>query len=80
MPDFNVSNVFECGRNNHDVSYKRAYMTTEVNEYCTDILDHLNKYQDRHGQILFSKNLKEAVLQVMEQEEEEIKRYINNIT
>ena len=32
VPNFNVSNVFECGRNNHDVSYERAYMTTSGNE------------------------------------------------
>ena len=57
-------------------------MTTEGNEYFTDIINHLNGYQDRHGQILSSKKLKEAVLRVMEQEEEEeeIERNINNIT
>ena len=79
-PNFNVSNVFECRRNNPDVSYKRAYMDTEGNEYFTDILYTLNKYQGRHGQILSSKNLKEAVLRVMEQEEEGIERNINKIT
>ena len=31
VPNFNVSNVFECGRNNPDVSYERAYMATEYN-------------------------------------------------
>ena len=56
VPNFNVSNVFECGRNNPDVSYKRAYMVTEVNESFMDIIDTLNKYQDRQGQILSSKN------------------------
>ena len=55
-------------------------MATEGNEYFTDILDTLNKYQDRHGQRLSSKNLKEAVLRVMDEEEEEIERNINNIT
>ena len=29
---FNVSNVFECGRNNPDMSCERAYMATEDNE------------------------------------------------
>ena len=38
MPNFNVSNVFECGRNNPDASYERAYRATEDNEYFTDIL------------------------------------------
>ena len=55
-------------------------MATEDNEYFTDILDTLNKYQDRHGQRLSSKNLKEAVLCVMDEEEVEIERNINNIT
>ena len=81
MPyNFNVSNVFGCGRNNPDVSYERAYMATERYEYFTEMLDHLNKYNDRHGQILSSKNLKEAVLRVMEEREEEIERNTNNIT
>ena len=30
----------------------------------------MNKYQDRHGQILSSKKLKEALLRVMDEEEE----------
>ena len=55
---FNVSNVFECGRNNPDVSYERAYMDTEDNEYFTEIIDTLHKYKDNHGQRLYSKNLK----------------------
>ena len=55
-------------------------MATGDNEYFTDIRDTLNKYQDRHGQRLSRKNQKEAVLRVMEQEEEEIERNINNIT
>ena len=78
-PNFNVSYVFECGSNNPDVSHERAYMATEGNEYFTDIIDHLNGYQDHHGQILSCKNPKEAVICVMEQQEEEIKRNINNI-
>ena len=76
----NVSNVFECGRNNPDVSCERAFMATEDNEYFTDILDTLNEYQDRHGQRLFSKKLREAVSHVMDEEEEEMERNINNIT
>ena len=68
VPNFNVSNVFEHGRNNPDISYERAYMATSGNEYFTVILDHLNEFHDRHSQILSSKNLIEAVLRVMEQE------------
>ena len=55
-------------------------MTTSDNEHFTDILDHLSTYYDRHGQIFSSKKLKEAVLRVMEQQEEEIERNINNVT
>ena len=55
-------------------------MVTEDNEYFTDVLDTLNKYQDCHSQILSSKKLKEAVLWVINEEEEEIERNVNNIT
>ena len=77
---FNISNVFECGRNNPDVSGERACMDTEHNEYFTDVLDTLNKYQYRHGQRFSSKNIKEAVLRIMDEEEEEMERNINNVT
>ena len=69
MNNFNVYYVFECERNNPDVSYERVYMTTSVDEYFTDILDHLNEYHDHHGQRLSSKNIKEAVLPIKEEEE-----------
>ena len=62
------------------MSYERAYIATEGNEYFTDILDTLNKYQDRHSQRFSRKKLKEAGLCVTEQEEEEIELSINNIT
>ena len=62
------------------MSCERACIATEDNEYFTDILETLNTYQDRHGQRLSSKNLKEAVLCVMDEEEEEMERNINNIT
>ena len=77
---FNVSYLFECGRNKPDVSCERACMDTEDNEYFTYILDNLNKYQDRHGQIFSSKNLKEAIRRVMDEEEEEMGSNISNIT
>ena len=77
---FNVSNVFECGRNNPEVSCERAYMATEDNEYFMDILDTLTEYKDRHGQQLSSENLREAVFRVMYEVEEEMERNINNIT
>ena len=55
-------------------------MATEDNELFTDIPDTLNKYHDRHGQILSSKKLKESVFRVMDEEDEEIERNMNNIT
>ena len=79
-PNFNVCNVYEYGRKFPDVSYERACMATEYDEYFTDILDTLNKYQDRHGQRLSSKKPREAVCRVMDEEEEEMERNINNIT
>ena len=45
-----------------------------------DFLHTLKKYQDCHGQKLSSKYLNEAILHVMEQQEEEIEGNINNIT
>ena len=38
---FNVSNIFERGRKNPDVSCERSYIATEYNEYFTEILDTL---------------------------------------
>ena len=55
-------------------------MANVDNEYFTDVLDTLNEYQDRHGQRLSSKKLREAVRRVMDEEEEEMERNINNIT
>ena len=64
---FNVSNVFEYGINNTNMSCGRACMATEDNEYFTEILDTLIRYKDRHSQILSSKKLKEAVCRVMDE-------------
>ena len=44
------------------------------------MLDHLNEYNDRHGQQMSNKNLRDAVIRVMKEEEEEIESNINNIT
>ena len=41
VPNFNVSNIFECGRNNHDVTYERASMATSGYESFRDTLNHL---------------------------------------
>ena len=75
---FNVSNVFEYGRNNPDVSCERAFMATGNNEYFTDVLDTLNEYQDRYGQIFSIKKIIEAVICFMDEVEEEIKHNISD--
>ena len=62
------------------MSCERLCMATDGNEYLTDTLDDLKKYQDRHSQILSSKKLREAVLSVMDEEEEEIERNTKKIT
>ena len=53
-------------------------MATEDNEYFTEILDTLNKYQDCRGQRFSSKKLREAVRRVMDKEEEKIERNISD--
>ena len=55
-------------------------MATEHNTNFKDVLDTLNKYQDRHGQIFSSKKLREAVLRITEEQEEETEHNTNNIT
>ena len=44
-------------------------MATPKEEYFTDMLDHLNKYNERQGQRLSNKNPLDAVIRVMEGEE-----------
>ena len=62
------------------MSYRRMYTATPKEEYFTEMLDHLNEYNDRHGQLFPSKKLRDAVIRVMKEEEEEIESNINNIT
>ena len=47
--NFNVSNVFEWGRKNPDMSKKRVYIDTNRNEYFMEMFDHPNKYNYCHG-------------------------------
>ena len=77
---FNVSNVYECGRNNPELSSEIVCMATEDNEYFTDIFDIVNTCQYHHEQILSSKKIKEAVLRIIDEEEEDIKCNINIVT
>ena len=76
MPNyFNAFNIFECGRkllDRLDVSYKIACMATPKEEYFTEVMNHINTYDDRHSQILSSKKLRYSVIRVTQDEEEEI--------
>ena len=47
-------------------------MANVDNDYFSDVLDTINKYRDRHGKILSSKKLREAVGRVMNEEVEEM--------
>ena len=58
---------------------ERPWLIQEMNT-LRKFLTIKNEYNDCHGLILSSKNIKEAVLHVMEEEEEEIKLNTNNIT
>ena len=44
------------------------------------MLDHLNENNRRHGKPSSSKNLREVVIRVVEEEEEDAKSYLNNVT
>ena len=73
MPNyFIVFNIFEYRRkvlDRLDVSYERSYMATPKEEYFTEMLEHLNEYNDRHSQRLSSKKLRDVVIRVMEEGE-----------
>ena len=54
-------------------------MATPREEYFTEMLDHINKYNERHSKQLSSKKLQEDFLRVLEEEKEEIESNVNNI-
>ena len=45
---------------------KERTWTTEKDEYLTEMIHHLNEYNDRRGKTMSSKKIKGSVLQVME--------------
>ena len=58
-------------------------MATAREEYYTKMLDSLLNYNDCHGTPFSSENLREAVIRVMaetEEEEKYAKRNVNNVT
>ena len=43
----NSLNLFKCGRkflDRLDVSYKRAHISTPIEEYFMEMMDHINEY------------------------------------
>ena len=55
-------------------------MATPKEEYLTEMLDHLNEHNRRNDKPLSSKNLRESVIRVMEEEEKDAKCNVNNVT
>ena len=55
-------------------------MATPKEEYFTEMLDHLIKHNHCHGTPMSNKKLREAVIRVVEDEEKEAKRNVNNVT
>ena len=76
--NFNVSNIFECRWNNHDVSYEKAYMATETDEQFTEMLDHINKYNDNHSQRFSLKSSKKLFSKSWKRKKN--KSYVTSIT
>ena len=48
VPNYSNSlNLFKCGRkflDRLDVSYKRAHISTPIEEYFMEMMDHINEY------------------------------------
>ena len=55
-------------------------MATPKEEYFTKMLDYLLEHNNHHGPQFSSKNLQEAVIRVMEDEEKDAERNVNNVT
>ena len=80
---FNTFNIFECGRKVLErigVSYERACMENPKDECFTEMLHSLLKHNHCHGTPFSSKNLQEAVIRLMEEEEKDAERDLNNVT
>ena len=74
VPNFNVSKVFLSGRNNPDILYEISYMATQKEKYFSEMLDYLNNYNEQHGDQFSSEKLQDAVIRVIEEEEEDTKK------
>ena len=62
MPSY--FNIFECDRNifnTLDVTYERACMATQIEEYYTNLLENIIDHNDRHNAPLSNEKLQELV-------------------
>ena len=50
-------------------------MATPKEKYFMEMLDHLNDYNERHGERLSSEKLRDSVIRVMEEEEEDANNF-----
>ena len=66
-----------------DVTYERACMATPKYKYHTQLLETVIGYNDHHNEKLSNGNLRQGVITVMEETEEEEHEYrynANNVT
>ena len=77
------SKVEKRNLNRFDVSYDRACLDTQIDEYYIKMLETLIDHNDHHIAPLSSENLQQAVSRVMEETKEverDAKRNANNMT
>ena len=55
-------------------------MATPKEEYFTELLEYLIEHNHRHGTPISNEKLQESVIRVMDDEEKDAKRNVNNVT
>ena len=79
-------NIFEYGKNllnRFDVTYERACVATQEDEYYTNMLETIFEHNDLHNVPFYNEKLWQSVSTIMEETEEEecdAKRNANNVT
>ena len=66
-------NIFECGRNllnRLDVTYERACMGTQEEEYYTDLLETMIEHNDRSNTPLSKEKLRKVINTILAETEE----------
>ena len=73
--------MFECTRNllnRLDVTYERVCMATTKDKYFEKVLDNLVNHNDRHNSPLSNEKLRQEVIEVIAETEEEERNAQNN--